>query len=417
MLDKQAMDAARKQTTEKLEPMKRAFLAIAKENTMVERVVIERPSTEVITRPTVEDARAVLKTKKTSKYSKRVEFLPCGSSMLSLISSGRIIDGGFPRGRVINIVGDGSSGKTLIALEFLAAVFYAFRAGILPPSQIYKPAIPKRLFIIYNNVEGVMDFNVEDMYGKAFYDAVEWISSPTVEHFGQDFFGKKLANYKPGDMILYVVDSWDALDSQEDKDKFEENIKKIAEGKKPGETGSYELGKQKYASKRFFKKVTADIQSVNADLTLVIVSQVRKKIGVTFGESRYRAGGDALNFYTHLVVWLAEIEKMKMQRLGHQRVYGIKTRARVKRSKVWKPFREADMEIIFDYGVDDVQSLMDFYFGPKKQTIQWLDVEYKRDNLIDLFHSDKEQLNMLKYAVQEVWDDVERRVTPTRRKY
>lgn len=374
---------------------------------MVERVLKEEP--------TVDDARNMLVKRSSCNFSKRVEFLPCGSSMLSLISSGRIEGGGFPRGRVINLVGDGSSGKTLVALEFLAAVYYAYINNAISPSQIYKPV--KRLIMVYDNVEGVMDFNVENMYGCDFYDAVKWISTPTVEEFGQDFFGERLAKYQPGDMIIYVVDSWDALDSKEDKDKFEKSIDKISKGQKPDEAGSYELGKQKYASKRFFKKVTADIQSVNADLTLVIVSQVRKKIGVTFGEKHYRAGGDALNFYTHLVIWLAEIEKMPMQRLGQKRIYGIKSRARVKRSKVWKPFRECDFEIIFDYGIDDVESMVDFYFGPKKPSIVWLDETYKRADLIELFHNDKTHLAMLKTAVQEIWDDVESRVTPTRRKY
>jgi recombination protein RecA len=373
---------------------------------MVERIILE---------PTTKVAREMIMARSEGKFSSRVEFLPCGSSMLSLISSGRINDGGFPRGRIINIVGDGSSGKTLVALEFAAAVFYAWTNGTIPPSSIF--TTPKRLFIIYNNVEGVMDFDVERMYGAEFYNKVEWISSPTVEEFGQDFFGKRLANYKPGDMIIYFVDSWDALDSKEDKDKFEENIDKIAQGKKPGETGSYELGKQKYASKRFFKKVTADIQSVNADFTFVILSQVRKKIGVTFGEKSYRAGGDALNFYTHLVIWLAEVEKMKMQRLGQKRVYGIKSRARVKRSKVWKPFREADFEIVFDYGIDDVASLMDFYFGPKKKEFEWLGEKIKREAATNLFHDDSSQLEMLKTAVQEIWDEVEKLTSPTRRKY
>lgn len=385
---------------------------------MVERVKLEGP--------TVEDAREVALAQSSHEYSKRVEFLPIGCSMLSLICSGRILGGGFPRKRVINLVGDGSSGKTLVALEFLAAVFYYFLKGLMVATKLFSET--KNLKIVYNNVEGVMDFPVERMYGQAFYDAVEWLRSSTVEEFGYDFFARlkpyhaktNPKGYHKGDSIFYVIDSWDALDSQEDLEKFEKKIDKVAKGgklTKEEDKGSYELGKQKYASKRFFKKLCKDVEEADVDITLLIISQVRKKIGVTFGESRYRAGGDALNFYTHLVIWLAEVEKMKMQRLGQERVYGIKSRARVKRSKVWKPFRECDFEIIFDYGIDDVRSMMNFYFGPKKAEVEWLGEKWKRDDLMDYFHDNEDQLTMLQTAVQEIWDDVERRVAPTRRKY
>lgn len=381
----------------------------------VQRPIIQQAPTIIIpTAPSVQEIQNQIYSRSVSQFSERVEFLPMGCSNLHLISSGRIIDGGLPRARISNIVGDGSSGKTLIALEFLAANYYRFKAGGMVQTPLF-PAT-KRLILIYNNVEGVMDFNVEAMYGTDFYNSVIWISNDTVEAFGADFF-KRLMDIKPGDTVIYVVDSWDALDSDEDKKKFEDNIKKVVKGQKPDEAGSYELGKQKYASKRFFKKICADVHSVGADLTLLIISQVRKKIGVTFGEKVYRAGGDALNFYTHLVIWLAEKQKLKMTRLKQERVYGIDVKARVKRSKVWKPFREIDLKVIFDYGIDDIQSMMDFYFGPQKAEIEWLGNKYKRDDLIEVFHNNPDHCNMLKQAVQEIWDEVEKRTSTQRRKY
>lgn len=369
--------------------------------------------------PDVEEVKEAVIASSSCEFSSRVEFLPTGNAMWNLISSGRV-NGGNPRARVINIVGDGSSGKTLVALEFLAAVFHAHTEAL--KSNIY--GTPKRIRLIYTNAEGVMDFNVENMYGPEFYAAIDWRPHDTVEKFGADFFDE-ISKYKKGDLVIWVVDSWDALDSDEDKKKFEDDIKKAIKRKdKPptdaelkADKGSYNLGKQKYASKRFFKKVCADVHNAQADVTLVIISQVKQKIGVTFGEKRTRTGGDALNYYTHLVVWLSEIEKMKMQRLGHERVYGIRVRAKVKRSKVWKPFREADFKILFDYGIDDVGSMMDWYFGPKKDPVQWMGESFKRADLYEIFHSDAEQREYLKIAIQEIWDDVESRVTPTRRKY
>jgi hypothetical protein len=317
-----------------------------------------------------------------------------------------------------------------LALEFLAATYWQWKIKNkfmeLAKSNFKKV---KRLILVYNNVEGVMDFDIARMYGQKFEKHVEWVSSDTIEAFGSDFF-TRVMKVKPGDMIIYVIDSWDSIDSKEDKDKFEKKIasdaKKIdstgnlpaqtaAEAKK--EKGSYELGKQKYASKRFFKKVCADIQSVNADCTLVIISQVRVKIGVTFGKKKYRAGGDALNFYTHAVVWLREVEKLTKQRLGQRRVYGVDVHAKVERSKVWKPFRECEFRIIFDFGVDDIYSMMRYYFGPKKAVLEWLGDSYDREELYEIFKSDPEQLNMFKQAVQAIWDDVEEAMAPTYQKY
>jgi RecA/RadA recombinase len=361
----------------------------------------------------VEEVRQAILSRSTCRFSDQVEFLPTGSSCLNLISSGRINGGGFPRARVINLVGDGSSGKTLVALEFMAAVYWDFMRGALAKSDLFPKT--KRLFLVYNNAEGVMDFDIGNMYGDQFYEAVEWISYDTVERFGADFFSR-VKSAKSGDTIIYVVDSWDAMDSDEDKEKFSKDIDRAIKGKAP-ETGTYSLGKQKYASKRFFKKVCADVQTTGADMTLIIISQVRDRIGITFGEKKTRVGGAALDFYTHLVIWLREKSKLKMTRLGQERVYGIDVQARVKRSKVWKPFREIGFKIIFDYGIEDVESLMDFYFGPKKSPLIWKNDSYKRPELIELFHTSKIEREDLRKAVQDLWDEVETRIAPTRRKY
>lgn len=380
--------------------------------------------------PEPEEIKEAIEIRSRGKFSKRIEFLSTGCSMLNLAVSGRIENGGWPRARVINLVGDGSSGKTILALEACAAAYWSWRMGTdfgKGHSQIFNPT--KKLIIIYNNVEGVMDFDVEAMYGEDFYNHVIWISSATIEAFGSDIFNR-IIDIKKGDTVIYVADSWDAMDSEEDQKKFDKKIatdrkrlddsgnlaaQSAAAAKK--ETGSYELGKQAYASKRFFKKLTAEVQNKDADLTLFIISQVRTKIGVTFGKKKYRAGGDALNFYTHTVVWLREIEKLKMQRLGQERVYGVDAEAKVERSKVWKPFRMCQFRVIFDYGVDDIYSMMRYYFGPKKAECEWLGDKYKRADLYELFRTDKEHLSLFKQAVQAIWDDVEEAVAPKHRKY
>jgi len=321
-----------------------------------------------------------------------VDFLSTGSTMLNLAASQKARDGGWARGRIHNIVGDGSSGKSLIALEECADAFYNMKG-----TECYNFPKVENVSIVYNNVEGVMDFPVSDMYGSEFNKGVEWIRTGTVQDFGRDFF-KRVKKLKTGDFLLYIVDSWDALDSE---DEYESFLKSI-EDDKPQE-GSYDLGKQRYGSKRFFKTLCSEIEGDNGqvkrDCTLGIISQVRKKIGVTFGKKEYRTGGDALNFYTHQVCWLAEAGKISRTRLKVPVVTGINVKARFERNKTAKPFRAADFPIMFDYGIDDIMSMICFLHGPASKELKnfmgenfktytsaasFVDSEGLKDKLIDM---------------------------------
>ena len=197
-----------------------------------------------------------------------------------------------------------------------------------------------------------MDFPIQKMYGKDFCDNVQWLYDiATVEEFGRDF-GRRALQHKPGDCLIYVVDSWDAMNSETAIKRFE---KAAMEGEKTKsgddeegtKKGSYNVDKAAYASKEFFNNA-CNLMS-GKDITLVIISQTRTKIGITFGDKHYRSGGDALNFYTHQVPWLAEIEKLSKTFRADKRVYGVRMLAKFKRNKCAKPFREAETTILFDY--------------------------------------------------------------------
>ena len=282
-----------------------------------------------------------------------VEFLSSGSTTSNLALSGKGKDGGWARARVANLVGDGSSGKTLLALEL---AFWCFKNLRKIKSKIF-PKV-KKIKLVYCNAEGVMDFPLERMYGKDFVGLVEWFVPKSIESMGRDYI-KRMKALKKREFLLYIVDSWDALRSSVDNKRFDESIKTDVDMK-----GSYNLEKQKYAS-NFFAYVCSLSETNRKDATLFILSQVRTKIGVTFGKKTYRAGGKALDFYTHQVAWIREVEKLTKAKSGEKRVYGIKSHIKVERSKVAKPFRESEFTILYDYGLDDLGSIIDYLWGKK----------------------------------------------------
>jgi recombination protein RecA len=322
--------------------------------------------------------------------------------VLNLAASQRGKSGGWARGRIINIVGDGSSGKTLLALEACANAFYKVK-GI--KSELYPPVT--KVIIVYNNVEGVMDFPIEEMYGKAFVEGVEWIQTPIAESFGKDY-QKRVRNLKSGEFLLYVIDSIDALVPEAGAKRMDQ----ILDDKKPD--GSYGTEKPKFFSSEFFSHLCGIMEG--KDATLICISQVREKIGISFGEKHYRTGGKALDFYTHQVCWLATTEKLKKTFRGQERVFGVKTKAKFKRSKVAKPFREADSSILFDYGLDDIGSMLDYLYGPKAKEYEWNAQKLKREEIVKLMEDHPENLELLQDRVEKDWLEIETAIQPERKK-
>lgn len=331
--------------------------------------------------------------KRRAKPTSRVEFLSSGSTTLNLALSSKGKKGGWARGRVVNIVGDGSSGKTLLALELC---FWCFKWIKKIVSKIF-PRI-KKVIIVYNNCEGVMDFPLEKMYGQKFCDAVTWICSPNIEQMGRDYY-RRVGNLKKGEFLLYIVDSWDALKSWKDIARFEEAVEKDEE-----EKGSYNLEKQKFSS-AFFASLAGKLERNKIDSTLVIVSQVRTKIGVTFGKKQYRAGGKALDFYTHQVAWIREVQKLRKSKKKEKRVYGIVSAVKIERSKVAKPFRESEFTILYDYGLDDLNSMIDYLWGKKK--IKFDGESFKTRKQFIKYIEENNLEEELKEAVEEKWENVE----------
>lgn len=287
------------------------------------------------------------------KIAKDNYFATASEKPLDFFSTGcRVLDhvfgGGYVLGRFANIVGDKSTGKTLLAIEAAANFIMNFPQG----------------HIHYVEAEAAFDEGYAGALGMPL-ESVEFKKDIiTVEDFFEDLerVCKKSTKQKP---VLYVLDSMDALTDRAEQTR---NI----------DEGSYNMTKQKKLSELFRRKVR-DIE--NSHVALIIISQIREKIGVTFGETKTRTGGKAMDFYASQVVWLYEAEKIKKTIDKVERIIGIKVRAQCKKNKIGLPYRQCSFPLLYGYGIDDltagVEWLMEVNMGKRLKELGLSEAGYK----------------------------------------
>jgi recombination protein RecA len=308
-----------------------------------------------------------------------LEWLGSGSYLLD-----KALGGGWPFGRIVNIVGDRSSGKSLLAIEALGN---CARASSIRACR-------------YAEGEAAFEESYAETLG---YPAglEPFDDLRTVEDFDKDlrqFIKGRNAN------SIYVLDSLDALSDD-------------AEMKRDLGEATYGTAKARLLSETF-RKIVKDVEA--ASTLLMIISQTREAIGVMFGEKKTRSGGKALDFYASQIVWLAEVQKLKRTVSRVERVIGVEVRARVKKNKVGLPFRECNFQIVFGYGIDDEASMIDWLVDNKT----W-DAGAAKEVGNDLFalrsKADRTGLQQLSAELREIvgerWDEIENALKPMIRKY
>ena len=249
-----------------------------------------------------------------------IKFLPSGCTLLDCA-----LGGGYALGRIVNIVGDRSTAKTALATEAMINFVVQYPAGqaaYRESEAAFDKSYAEAMGLKLNKI----DFGDEDK------------PLLTVEDFAKDldrFLDEQTKANAPG---IYVLDSLDALSDDAEMD---------AEFGK----ATYGMNKAKALS-TMFRKMARKIE--RSKVLLLIVSQVRENIGVTFGEKNRRAGGKALDFYASQVLWLAAIKTLKRTIKGVERPYGVTIRANIKKNKVGLAFRKCDFDFIFGYGVEDL---------------------------------------------------------------
>jgi len=262
------------------------------------------------------------------------DLVPTGSTTFNLECSGRI-EGAFKLGKLVNIIGDSSSGKSLLSLTMFA------ECSLLKRFNNFR--------FIYDDVEAANEFNLEHLFGKRVKDRIETeVRSRTIEDLN-DNLARALREKDP---FIYVLDSFDALTSEAAMDKDSENRRRREKGNEI--SGSYGDGKAKKASEMFSQR-TQDLADHGS--LLVIISQTRDNIG--FGAMftpKTRSGGKALKFYATHEVWLACHKKEKKGK----RTVVTNVQAKITKNKLTGRHGEATFPILFDYGIDNITSCIIF---------------------------------------------------------
>lgn len=279
-----------------------------------------------------------------------------GCTLVDLVVGGSKGILGVPAGKFINIVGDKSAGKTFLSNEIIASNYYKYG---------------KDFKWVYDDCESGYSFDSQSMYG---FDIMgdEPVHSTTVEEAFcniSDF----CSGLRDGQFGIYVLDSLDALTSNEQNERADERLKAF-HNDKTFDKGTYGMGKQKYLSQEFFPQLCSVIQ--NKNVLVIIISQVRDNVDMFSFEKFTRSGGKAMDFYAHSVIWLATAKYITKK----DRKVGVVVKGKTTKSKTPRPFRECFFSFLYDYGLDDIGSNIDYLFdlrtekgelNTKAKAVQW----------------------------------------------
>ena len=272
--------------------------------------------------------------------------------------------GGLPRGRIIEIYGPESSGKTTVAIHVIAqAQKKGGMCAIVDAEHAFDSAYAKKLGVDVDNL---------------------LISQPDYGEQGLEIADRLILS---GALDVVVIDSVAAL---------------VPKGELEGEMGDTKMGLQARLMSQALRKLTATISKTNT--ICIFINQLREKIGVMFGNPETTTGGNALKFYASVRL---DIRRMAQIKDGDEAV-GNRVKVKVVKNKVAPPFRSAEFDIVFGEGISKTGEILDMgvELGIVQKSGSWFSYNSDklgqgRDTVKQLLQDNPELANEIEVKIRE----------------